>query len=96
MLHAAGRILRNQIKFILTRARGQCQARNLCARAVVLMAAYFSSISSTLPWAEKTGNLTLRPFSVVHSIIYDEKKEKARVFVLLMPIQNRQPNFLQK
>ncbi len=33
--------------------------------------------SSTLPWAEKTGNLTLRPDSVVHSIIYDEQKGKA-------------------
>jgi choline dehydrogenase-like flavoprotein len=38
---------------------------------------YFSSVSSTLPWANKTGNLTLRPFSVVHSVIYDEQKGKA-------------------
>jgi len=38
---------------------------------------YFSSVSSTLPWAEKTGNLTIRPFSVVHSILYDEKSGKA-------------------
>ena len=38
---------------------------------------YFSSNSSTLPWAEKTGNLTFRPDSVVHSIIYDEQKRKA-------------------
>jgi len=38
---------------------------------------YFSSVSSTLPWAKKTGHLTIRPFSVVHSIIYDEKKGKA-------------------
>ena len=41
------------------------------------MADTSSSNSSTLPWAEKTGNLTLRPDSVVHSIIYDEKKGKA-------------------
>ncbi|HEX8676720.1 MAG TPA: GMC oxidoreductase, partial [Segetibacter sp.] len=39
--------------------------------------AYFSSVSSTLPWAKKTGNLTVRPFSVVHSIIYDIEKGKA-------------------
>jgi choline dehydrogenase-like flavoprotein len=39
--------------------------------------AYFSSVSSTLPWAKNTGNLVVRPFSVVHSIIYDEKKNKA-------------------
>ena len=38
---------------------------------------YFSSVSSTLPWAKKTGNLTVRPFSVVHSIIYDEHKQRA-------------------
>jgi choline dehydrogenase-like flavoprotein len=37
---------------------------------------YFSSVSSTLPWAEKTGNLTIRPHSVVHSVIYDDTKNK--------------------
>ena len=38
---------------------------------------YFSSVTSTLPWAAKTGNLTVRPDSVVHSVIYDEQKRKA-------------------
>ena len=38
---------------------------------------YFSSLSSTLPAAVKTGNLTLRPNSVVHSVIYDAKKRRA-------------------
>ena len=38
---------------------------------------YFSSLSSTLPAAVKTGNLTLRPQSVVHSVIFDEKKGRA-------------------
>lgn len=38
---------------------------------------YFSSVSSTLPWAAKTGNLTIRPHSVVHSIVYDESKGRA-------------------
>lgn len=56
--------------------RGQCQARSLCERGCPF-GGYFSSNSSTLPWAMKTGNLTLRPDSVVHSIIYDEKKGKA-------------------
>ncbi|MHC2992942.1 GMC family oxidoreductase [Pontibacter sp. HJ8] len=56
--------------------RGQCQARNLCQRGCPY-GGYFSSNSSTLPWAAKTGNLTLRPDSVVQSIIYDEKKGKA-------------------
>jgi choline dehydrogenase-like flavoprotein len=38
---------------------------------------YFSSNASTLPWAAKTGNLTVRPHSVVHSIAYDEKAGRA-------------------
>lgn len=56
--------------------RGQCQARSLCERGCPF-GGYFSANSSTLPWAKKTGNMTLRPHSVVHSIIYDEKKGKA-------------------
>ncbi len=56
--------------------RGQCMNRNLCMRGCPL-GGYFSSNSSTLPWATKTGNLTIRPHSVVHSIIYDEQKRKA-------------------
>jgi choline dehydrogenase-like flavoprotein len=56
--------------------RGQCQARSLCYRGCPF-GAYFSSNSSTLPWANRTGNLTLQPNSVVHSIIYDEKIGKA-------------------
>ncbi len=56
--------------------RGQCQGRTLCERGCPF-GGYFSANSSTLPWAMRTGNMTLRPFSVVHSIIYDEKKGKA-------------------
>ncbi|MEJ5961070.1 GMC family oxidoreductase [Pedobacter immunditicola] len=60
----------------LEQGRGQCLTRNLCHRGCPV-GGYFSSNSSTLPWAERTGNLTLRPFSVAHSIIYDEQKNKA-------------------
>lgn len=60
----------------LEQGRGKCQARNLCMRGCPF-GGYFSSVSSTLPWANKTGNLTIRPFSVVHSIIYDEGTGKA-------------------
>lgn len=60
----------------LEQGRGQCMARNLCMRGCPF-GGYFSSVSSTLPWAEKTGNLAIRPHSVVHSIIYDEKTKKA-------------------
>jgi choline dehydrogenase-like flavoprotein len=60
----------------LEQGRVQCQKRTLCQRGCPF-AGYFNSNSTTLPWAAKTGNLTLRPFSVVHSIIYDDKKGKA-------------------
>ena len=40
--------------------------------------AYFSSNSSTLPAAEATGNMTLMPNSIVHEIIYDEDKKRAK------------------
>jgi choline dehydrogenase-like flavoprotein len=56
--------------------RGQCQARDLCSRGCPY-GAYFSTQSATLPAAQKTGRLTLKPGSVVHSIIYDEAKQKA-------------------
>ncbi|TNE68481.1 MAG: GMC family oxidoreductase [Bacteroidetes bacterium] len=57
--------------------RGPCQYRNLCARGCPY-SAYFSSNSSTLPAAVRTKKMTLRPDSIVHSIIYDEKKNRAR------------------
>ncbi len=60
----------------LQQGRGTCQARNLCGRRCPF-GGYFSSNSSTLPWAAKTGNLTIRPHAVVHSILYDERKGKA-------------------
>ena len=60
----------------IQQGRNQCQARSLCERGCPF-GGYFSSNASTIPWAEKTGNLTLRTDSVVHSIIYDDKKGKA-------------------
>ncbi len=59
----------------LEQGRGQCQNRTLCQRGCPF-GGYFSSNSSTIPWAEKTGRLTLRTDAVVHSIIYDEQKGK--------------------
>lgn len=60
----------------IDQGRAQCQSRVLCQRGCPF-GGYFSSNSSTLPWAMKTGNLTLRPNSVVHSIIYDDDQNKA-------------------
>lgn len=61
----------------LEQGRAQCLSRNLCMRGCPL-GGYFSSVSSTIPWAAKTGNLTILTDSVVHSIIYDEPSQKAR------------------
>lgn len=60
----------------LQQGRSQCQNQNMCRRGCNF-GGYFSSNSSTLPWALKTGNMTLRPDSIVHSIIYNEEKQKA-------------------
>jgi len=60
----------------LQQGRSACRSRNLCWRGCPF-GAYFSSNSSTLPWAAKTGNMTLHPDAVVHSIIYDERKNRA-------------------
>jgi choline dehydrogenase-like flavoprotein len=64
----------NQIH--IDQGRSQCENRVLCQRGCPF-GGYFSANSSTIPWALKSGNLTLRPFSVVESIIYDEKLGKA-------------------
>ncbi len=56
--------------------RGQCQNRNRCSRGCPF-GAYFSSNAVTLPAAHATGNLTIRPFSIVQSLIYDDTKGKA-------------------
>ncbi|MDZ4708530.1 MAG: GMC family oxidoreductase [Saprospiraceae bacterium] len=56
--------------------RGKCVNRTICERGCPY-GGYFSSNSSTIPWALKSGKLTLRPDSVVQSIIYDESLGKA-------------------
>ncbi len=53
-----------------------CQSRNICQRGCPF-GGYFNANSTTIPWALRTGNLTLQAHSVVHSIIFDEKENKA-------------------
>ncbi|MBB6129748.1 GMC oxidoreductase [Mucilaginibacter lappiensis] len=76
LVHARWAHLTKPNQLHLDQGRGKCQARNMCMRGCPF-GGYFSSVSSTLPWAKRTGNLTVRPFSVVHSVIYDEKLGKA-------------------
>lgn len=56
--------------------RSPCQFRDRCWRGCPF-GGYFSSNSSTLPAAERTGNMTLRPNSIVHEIVYDDTKKRA-------------------
>ncbi|MBP7141492.1 MAG: GMC family oxidoreductase [Opitutaceae bacterium] len=69
--------------------RTRCQARNLCARGCPF-GGYFSSNSSTLPWAQRTGNLTVRPHSVVESILLDEDGQRRAKGVRVIDAQTRQ------
>lgn len=57
--------------------RASCQYRNKCSLGCPF-GAYFSTQSSTLPAAVATGNLTLRPFSIVTKILYDKDTKKAK------------------
>lgn len=56
--------------------RGQCQARDLCHRGCPY-GAYFSTNASTMPAAYATGNLTVRPHSLVNKVLYDGIIQKA-------------------
>ena len=69
--------------------RAACHYCGPCERGCVTRS-YFSSVSVTLPLAQATGRVTLRPYSVVHSVIYDEKKDRA-VGVRVIDAQTREP-----
>ena len=56
--------------------RTQCQYRSKCWLGCPF-GAYFSTQASTLPAAMATGNLTLRPWSIVTRVLYDKDKKKA-------------------
>lgn len=56
--------------------RTSCQNRSFCERGCTY-GAYHSSLSSSLPAAERTGNLTIVTDAIVHSIVYDPASGKA-------------------
>jgi choline dehydrogenase-like flavoprotein len=56
--------------------RGTCQSRNLCIRGCPF-GAYFSSLSATLPSAERTGNMTLLANQIVYEVVYDKDLGRA-------------------
>lgn len=75
--------------------RQKCHSRNLCHRGCIFGAPY-SSNSAALPDAHKTGNLTLRPFSVVHSLIYDDKTKKLKGVRVIDSENNQAVEFFSK
>ncbi|MBK8558186.1 MAG: GMC family oxidoreductase [Lewinellaceae bacterium] len=77
------------------KGRSNCQYRNLCDRGCPF-SAYFSTQSSTLPPAMATKRLTLRPNSIVNSIIYDPKKGKASGVLVIDSQTNEQMEFHAK
>ena len=75
--------------------RGQCQYRDKCWLGCPY-GAYFSTQSSTLPAAAKTGNLTLRPFSIARRVLYDANTKKARGIEILDSETNQTYEFEAK
>lgn len=75
--------------------RTNCQYRNKCWLGCPF-GAYFSTQSSTLPAAMKTGNLTLRPWSIVTKILYDKDKKRATGVEVLDAETNKTYTFNSK
>lgn len=75
--------------------RGPCQNRNLCNRGCPF-GGYFSSNSSTIPAAMATGNLTLRPFSIVTELLFDEQQQKAKGVRVIDTLSNEVHEFYAK
>jgi glucoside 3-dehydrogenase (cytochrome c) catalytic subunit len=77
---------------VLTVAHGGREACHYCGPCErgCITRSYFNSVGVTLPLAQATGRLTLRPYSVVHSVIYDETRDRA-AGVRVIDAQTRQP-----
>jgi choline dehydrogenase-like flavoprotein len=68
--------------------RTQCQFRNRCWEGCPF-GAYFSTQSSTLPAAMRTAKLTVRPYSIVTKLIYDEHTRRATGVEVLDSLTNK-------
>ncbi|MDB5230924.1 MAG: family oxidoreductase [Chitinophagaceae bacterium] len=75
--------------------RTQCQFRNRCWEGCQF-GGYFSTQSSTLPAAVATGNLTVRPWSIVTKIIYDKNTKKAKGVEIVDGETNKTYEFFSK
>ena len=75
--------------------RTKCQFRNRCWEGCPF-GGYFSTQSSTLPAAMRTGKLTVRPYSIVTKIIYDKNKKRATGVEILDAENNKTYEFRSK
>ncbi len=75
--------------------RSNCKYRNKCWLGCPF-GAYFSTQSSTLPAAMKTGNLTVRPWSIVTKILYDKDTKKATGVEILDAETNKTYQYFAK
>jgi choline dehydrogenase-like flavoprotein len=75
--------------------RVNCQYRNKCWLGCPY-GAYFSTQSATLPAAVKTGNLTLRPYSIATEILYDKDAKKAKGVRILDAETNQTVDYFAK
>lgn len=74
------------------RGRAACHFCGPCDRGCITRS-YFSTLNSTLPVAMETGRLTLRPYSVVHSVIYDEERDRATGVRVIDALTRREIEF---
>ena len=72
--------------------RNPCAYRNACWLGCPL-GAYFSTQSSTLPAATKTGRLTLRPFAIVSEVLYDKDRKRATGVRVLDAVNNQTTDY---
>jgi choline dehydrogenase-like flavoprotein len=75
--------------------RAPCQYRNACWLGCPY-GAYFSTQSSTLPAAAKTGRLTLKPWSIVSEVLYDRDRKRASGVRVLDAISNQTTDYSAK
>jgi choline dehydrogenase-like flavoprotein len=75
--------------------RGACQYRDACWLGCPY-GAYFSTQSSTLPAAMKTGRLTLKPFAIVSEVLYDKDRKRASGVRVLDAITNQVTDYTAK
>jgi choline dehydrogenase-like flavoprotein len=75
--------------------RSQCQYRDACWLGCPY-GAYFSTQSSTLPAAAKTGRLTLKPFAIATEVLYDKDRKRATGVRVLDAVSDETTDYTAK